>query len=140
MDKQIDFVIPSPPKGKARARTLKNGITYTPKETVQYENLVKICCRESIGHQKPYLYPVHMEIRAHFPIPKSSSNKRQQMMLSGEILPATKPDADNIAKSVCDALNGIAYRDDSQIVVLHVSKYYSDQPRVEVIIGEMGGS
>jgi Holliday junction resolvase RusA-like endonuclease len=46
--------------------------------------------------------------------------------------PTTKPDTDNIAKICLDALNGIAYHDDAQIVELQVSKLYSDEPRVVV--------
>lgn len=57
-----------------------------------------------------------------------------QQMLSGELLPTKKPDIDNITKCVLDALNGIAYHDDSQIVRLTVEKFYAQQPRVEVDI------
>ena len=57
-------------------------------------------------------------------------------MITDEIKPTKKPDADNIAKAVCDALNGIAYKDDSQVVDLTVRKYYSKFPRVQVFISE----
>lgn len=55
-------------------------------------------------------------------------------MLDGKILPAKKPDIDNVVKAVLDALNGVAYRDDTQVVELHVRKSYSEKPRVEVSI------
>ena len=55
-------------------------------------------------------------------------------MADGKIRPTKKPDADNIMKAVADALNGIAYKDDSQIVNVTIAKWYSDTPRVEVAI------
>lgn len=50
------------------------------------------------------------------------------------IRPKVKPDADNVAKAICDALNGQAYRDDAQIAALYVRKWYDEKPRVEVQI------
>lgn len=55
-------------------------------------------------------------------------------MLSGEIRPTKKPDTDNIAKAICDALNGVAYRDDAQICCLTVQKQYSEMSAVSVRI------
>jgi Holliday junction resolvase RusA-like endonuclease len=54
--------------------------------------------------------------------------------LNQAIRPTKKPDVDNIAKSIQDALNKVLYRDDSQIVLLIVGKRYADVPRVEVSI------
>ena len=54
----------------------------------------------------------------------------------GIIRPTKKPDLDNIAKAVLDSLNGIAYKDDSQIVSMVVSKKYSNRPRVEITLKE----
>ena len=53
-------------------------------------------------------------------------------MLTGNLRPTKKPDLDNVAKIILDSLNKIAYDDDSQIVDLHIRKYYSDNPRVLV--------
>lgn len=58
-------------------------------------------------------------------------------MQQGIIRPTKKPDADNIAKVVLDALNNICYKDDTQVVELIVNKYYSLEPRVEVIIKDV---
>ncbi len=55
-------------------------------------------------------------------------------MADGYIRPTKKPDCDNLAKVICDALNGIAYYDDSQIVEITISKYYSGTPEVRVAI------
>ena len=55
-------------------------------------------------------------------------------MVAGDIRPTKTPDYDNIGKIISDALNGVAYRDDAQIVEANISKYYSNLPRVEVMI------
>lgn len=81
--------------------------------------------------------PVAVTIDAYYGIPKSAGKRRREKMLNGEILPTKKPDADNVAKSICDSVNGIAYRDDAQVANLIVNKYYSDTPRVEVEIRKM---
>jgi Holliday junction resolvase RusA-like endonuclease len=56
--------------------------------------------------------------------------------MEGDVMHTKKPDCDNLAKSILDALNGIAYDDDSQICSLTVHKFYGDTPRVEVHMGE----
>lgn len=133
MMNKIEFVIPGEPKAKARPRVTKNGFAYTPKETVQYENWVKQCYISEYG-QTMLDGQIKAEIKAYFRIPKSFSKKKRKLIELGELRPTKKPDTDNIAKSVLDSLNGIAYKDDSSIVELKVSKYFDDQPRVEVTL------
>jgi len=57
--------------------------------------------------------------------------------LNGCIYPTKKPDADNIAKIVLDALNGVAYTDDTQVVNLSVQKRYGEVAEVKVEITEV---
>lgn len=76
-------------------------------------------------------------IRAYFEIPKSVSKKKKQQMLENEISPIIKPDTDNIAKSILDSLNGIAYLDDKQVIRLTVEKWYAEVPSVSVEIKEV---
>ncbi|NFS59368.1 RusA family crossover junction endodeoxyribonuclease, partial [Clostridium sporogenes] len=56
--------------------------------------------------------------------------------LLGIVRPTIKPDVDNIAKVILDSLNGLAYKDDKQIVTCGISKWYGEDPRVEVILEE----
>ena len=79
---------------------------------------------------------IKAEIRGVFPLPKSTSNKQKEKMLSGEIKYTKKLDCDNMAKCILDALNNIAYDDDSQIYELKVSKEYGENPRVEITLKE----
>lgn len=132
------FEIPGQPQGKARAKvTMTGGFAraYTPEKTANYENLIKLCYREQCGTQMVY-DELHMDITAYFPIPKSAGKSQAERMRLGCIFPTKKPDADNIAKVVCDALNGIAYKDDNQIIFLTIQKKYSDIPKVVVEVWE----
>lgn len=132
----MKIVIMGEPKGKARPRFSRSGRnvhTYTPESTTDYESLVALMYRAAGGkcHDEGY---VHINIKAFFQMPKKSSKKRVEDMRSGIILPAKKPDIDNIVKIIMDGLNGVAYRDDAQVVSVMASKVYSDIPRVEVEI------
>lgn len=129
----INLVIPGKPMGKQRPRVLKNGISYTPKETVNYETYIKTIYATECG-QEPLQGALQMKITAYFPIPKSASKVKKKAMERGDIRPTKRPDSDNIIKIVADALNGLAYKDDSQIVSCTLDKYYSEVPRVQVQI------
>lgn len=135
---KVEFTIAGEPCGKGRPRFATiNGYAkaYTPKETATYENLVKLTYRMKYGLTRfGDTQPLLMCVKAYYSIPKSVSNKKRQLMLEKKIRPTKKPDWDNIGKIVADSLNGIAYRDDAQVVDAFVRKYYSDKPRVEVTI------
>lgn len=78
-----------------------------------------------------------MAITAFYPIPTSWSKKKRTAAIGGAIRPTVKPDADNVLKVICDALNGIAYADDKQIVEAAVRKFYVMEPAVVVEIEEV---
>lgn len=135
-----DFIVPGKPMGKQRPKATNRGRytkVYTPKETISYENLVIAMFQQIYPHAKPLEGEVRGCIKAFYPIPLSTSNKRKQAMLEGVIRPQVKPDLDNIEKIIYDALNGIAYVDDSHIIEMTISKHYSDSPRVEITIEEV---
>ncbi len=124
------LTIPGPPMGKGRPVVMRNGITFTPKKTVNYETLVK----QMFGTKFPDFVPLKGEVRLsvveYRPIPKSTSKKKRELMLEHKIVPLKKPDWDNVVKIIGDALNEIAWVDDKQIVGDPHRRYYSDQPRV----------
>ena len=116
--------IPGKIVGKQRPKFSRQGNfvkTYTPEKTVNYENWVKMCWMQS--EQEKLSGNIIAVIVARFIIPQSYSNKKRREL--NEKPCPKKPDCDNIAKSILDALNGIAYDDDAQIVDLSVSKVYS---------------
>lgn len=145
--KQIKFTILGEPKGKGRPRfvTRYNPVTgtafgraHTPENTIVYENLVRT---EYSIQTKNYRFPddsmLDMRILAYYGIPKSASKKKKTLMLSGVLRPTKKPDMDNVMKVIADSLNQVAYKDDTQIVDAQCRKFYSDEPRVEVVIREI---
>ena len=137
----ITFTVPGSPQGKMRPRVVKRGNfvqTYTPDKTVSYENLVKLMYgQEAKGRVFDREKSLRVLIVALYDIPQSTSKKRAELMRIGEIRPTKKPDLDNVAKIICDALNGVAYHDDAAVVDLKVVKYYSDTPGVTVTIEEV---
>ena len=139
---KVSFVVHGEPLGKGRPKFDTRGPyvkAVTPKKTANYETLVKMKyqaqCAGTFFHNDVAL---GMRITAYKPIPKSTSKKKILQMLEGLIRPGKKPDWDNIGKIICDALNGIAFHDDAQIVSGTTIKKYADQPRVEVEIWEEG--
>lgn len=122
------FTIPGDPVGKGRprfGRTKNRGVhTYTPDKTAKYEALVARCYRAAIGYTIKYA-SIGIEINAYFPIPKSYSRKRVQDIMEERELPTKKPDCDNIVKIILDALNGVAYTDDKQVVDVRCRKHYA---------------
>lgn len=134
------FKVMGPPQGKARARTFYNpklgrSQSITPEKTALYENLVK---QSFLAAKEKETYfdkePVSVRILALFPIPKSTTKKDRARIQAGQLHPTKKPDADNIAKIICDALNGVAWGDDTQVVELTVGKRYT-QDAPQVIVG-----
>ena len=135
----VTFTVDGTPVAKGRPRFAKRGKfvqTYTPQKTKDYESLVMDAASDATGSSEPLETPAAIYLYIHMPIPASYSKKRRQDCLSGIEKPIKKPDWDNIAKAVTDALNGIVYVDDCQIVTAHVKKAYSDTARVEVLIQE----
>jgi len=125
----IQFTIPGIPQGKARARVTKRG-TFTPTKTKQYQDRVKIMFRLKNPGRSPHTGPVRLEIVAYYRRPKShygTGRNAGRVKGSAPVWPLVKPDCDNVEKAVADALNGIAYNDDSQIVDSHFLKLYQIQ-------------
>lgn len=125
----INFIVDGQPQGKARARTFYNFArneyqSTTPQKTKNYEDLIawsyKIAGGRHLGDRL-----VEVDISAFYEIPKSTSKKKRQAILDNGIRPTVKPDCDNIIKVVLDALNGIAYNDDKQVVSVRCQKYYT---------------
>ena len=140
--RQIKFSVPGQPFGKQRPKFSRAGQyvkTYTPDKTVSYENLVKLMYQQAAkGRMFSEGAALDVRIIAYFEIPKSISKKKRKDMLEHRIRPTKKPNWDNIGKIVCDSLNKVAYRDDSAVVDAQVRKFYSENPRVDVMIRVIG--
>lgn len=119
----ISFTIPGEPTGKARPRVAQ-GHAYTPQQTKNYEVRAALCW-QAAARQGGGVFtgPVAVTIKAYYKMPQSTPKyKRAALALHP---PEKKPDADNVAKIVLDALNGLAYADDKQVTRLLVSKHFA---------------
>lgn len=100
------------------------GVAYKAREDTKYEQTIKDAYNATYSGIKPLDGYLRVIIDAWFPIPASTSRKQRAEMIAGHILPDKKPDIDNITKSILDALNGLAWEDDKQVVQISVSKRY----------------
>lgn len=139
MSFMVTFKVDANPVGKQRARYVKRGNfvqAYTPEKTRTYEALIKDAAKQAMGESEPLETPVSLYLYIRVPIPASATKKRLQAISDGSEKPIKKPDASNILKSVEDGMNSVVYKDDSQIVNIHVTKVYSSVPGVDVCIKE----
>jgi Holliday junction resolvase RusA-like endonuclease len=134
----LKLTVPGEPQAKQRPRMTRQGRTYTPAKTVNYETLIQECFASTFPGHVPLEGALVLNVQAHFTVPASWSLKKQRLAYDCQLRPTKKPDVDNVIKSVADSLNGIAWRDDSQIVTVIASKWYSDRPRVDIEITEFG--
>ena len=139
---KVKFTVLGTPVGKGHPRFSRQGQfvrTYTPDKTVNYETLVRMEYEQQCGGFRfEKEAPLDMRITAYLPIPKSVSKRKRQAMLDRQIRPLKKSDSSNIMKAIEDALNGVAYHDDVQIVDSQVRRFYGEPARVVVTIQEAG--
>ena len=131
----LTLFVPGPPQGKGRARsTTVNGKTfhYTPDKTRTYEGMIRTQAIEEMGIRAVTTQPIALKLVINYPIPVSWPKWKLQAAFDGEIVPTTKPDADNVVKAIKDALNGVVWKDDCQVTQMEVSKIYSESPGVLV--------
>ena len=122
------------PVSKGRPR-FGRGKTYTPAKTIAAETFIQLCATQK-GVLKMMNGPLRLTITFSMGIPKSWSAKKKAEAELGNIRPTGKPDIDNLIKLVGDALNGIAYKDDSQIVEIQAVKKYG-KPQTIIHIEEV---
>lgn len=139
----IFFTVPGQPQGKGRARAfVRNGHVahYTPEKTRSYEGVITALALEAMHGRAPSNAPLQLDLILWFEVPDSWPKWKRDAALAGTVVPTTKPDADNVTKAVKDALNGVVWRDDCQVVRMSVAKKYDVRPRVIVEVSEVEGA
>jgi Holliday junction resolvase RusA-like endonuclease len=137
---QISFTVPGQPVAKGRPKIgSRNGqpMMYAPERTVSYESTVKLFAAQAMRGRPLITGPVRLVMNVALQIPASWSGKKQRAARTGESLPTGKPDADNVIKMICDALNGVVWKDDTQVVNIDMCKRYSDEPGVRVRVHQI---
>lgn len=134
----LTITIPGEMRGKGRPRFSARGgfvRAYTDAKTANAETWVRACAVEQAG-TTPMLGPVSLTITIAVPVPASWSKKRRADALAGVACPTGKPDLDNCLKLIADALNGIVWRDDAQIVRVECRKHYAETAQTVLQVAE----
>jgi Holliday junction resolvase RusA-like endonuclease len=129
------------PKGRHRSRIgYKNGkpfvMQYPDPETARYEAVLAEAALLFMRGRAPTEQPVALLVHAYKPIAASWSKTDRAKALAGALLPTSKPDGDNYLKGCQDALNGIVWRDDAQVIDARVIKQFSDRPALRIEVRE----
>ena len=135
----LTYLVEGNPIGKGRPKFARRGnfvSAYTPTKTRDYESVIKDAAQKAMGSNELLETPVTVAIYITVPIPQSYSKKRSEACLNGSEKPIKKPDIDNIAKCFLDAMNEIVYKDDTQVLTLHITKVYGTIGMVEVMVKE----
>ena len=129
------------PRPRVRQVRTKDGRSfasaYNPAFYSKYRDVGKLLVMQAVDERCPYQEAVRVTVEVHVPIPTSMSGKKQHLALMKVLRPVTRPDCDNYLKTALDLLTGIVLRDDSIVVDARVQKFYSHQPRMEIIIEEL---
>jgi Holliday junction resolvase RusA-like endonuclease len=127
-------------KGRARSRIVKPKSKsqfvshYTPKKTVAGENKIATAGALAMISHEIQAGPLELTVDAYFKIPASWPKAKRADALAGRIRPTSKPDWDNIGKLASDALNGVVWLDDSQIVSASTQKFYAGDPSTVITV------
>lgn len=138
---QIRFTILGNPMALKRHRSFRAGRfirTYDPNEKAK-ENFLKTI--QDKAPERPIDKPIELQVDFYFARPKNHYRTGKFAGRLKDNAPAwhiSRPDLTNLVKFVEDSLNGIFWRDDSTIARVRTNKLYSDKPRTEIIVEELG--
>ncbi len=109
----------------------KTGIAYDPskksRSQIQWQS-------RPYAPSVPLQGPISVDITFYFAPPKSTSSVKRRQMLNHVIHHTKKPDADNCAYLITNALKGIFYDDDAQIIDLNIHKRFAEVAKTVVKI------
>jgi len=130
----LTFTVPGTPVAKGRPRLSTRGgfaRAYTPARTVAYEGLIALAAQDEMAGRGLLEGPLSLSVIATFQIPASWSKKKA----ASASWHTGKPDGDNLLKAVGDGLNGVVWKDDSQVASAKIIKRYGEVPGllVEVV-------
>lgn len=124
----IKVFVPGEPVAKARPRMTRTGHVYTPSKTHHYEYKISLLGLKAMAGKSPLEDSLHIDILVIVSVPKSWSEKRKNEALAHKVYPSGKGDLDNFVKSALDGINGVIFKDDSQVCSLGARKIYGDPP------------
>ena len=134
----VTFHVDGDPIPKGRPRFARRGHfvqTYTDAKTLEYETHVAMKARQAIGASEPLKGALSVFLYLRYSIPSSYTKKRKEACLNGLEYPK-RSDIDNCYKSITDAMQGIVYLNDSQIVEAHIKKVYAEEGGADIMVQE----
>ena len=138
--REYKAVVLGEPIAQGRPRFSRQGglvKAYDPPRSRDYKQYIRLVARED-APEAPLTGAVLLSLKIYRAIPKSMPKKKREAALLGQLRPTTKPDVSNVLKGVEDALKGLWYADDSQIVGYgELGKWYAERPRIEVTMQEI---
>lgn len=132
----LRIVIPGQPIATGRAR-FANGVTYTPQRTRTWQGIARTAAAEALGSAPPLAAPLTLDVTFYMPVPQSWPSWKREAAIEGRIVPAGKPDMDNLLKNVEDAFNKVVWNDDTQVCETIARKRYAESPRTDVCVYTM---
>ena len=133
-------VILGEPVAQGRPRFSRQGgfaKAYDPAKSRDYKSYVRLIAAQN-APDSPVEGAIEFSLRIYRAIPKGMPKYKREAAKAGTLRPVTKPDVSNVLKGVEDALKGVWYKDDSQIVGYGVlGKWYDERPRIEIMMREL---
>lgn len=133
---QLFFTFEIEPTPQLRPRVSSRGgyvRVYDPPKVKNFKNLLRSLAVHQYS-RPPLLGPLCVSLTFYRPVQHSISKTERERRLSNESKPVVKPDTDNYVKATLDALNGVLWHDDAQIVKVIGEKKYSDHPKITVSV------
>ena len=134
---KYQFEVPGELVGKERPRVhMYTGRVYTPGKTQHSQFMKKQYFKLKYPRDEMLEGRLSINIIAYLKIPKSTSKAKVEEMLENKISPTKKPDVDNIAKSILDAMNNFVFKDDNQVSKISVEKRFALEEKAVIEVEE----
>lgn len=126
--KSFEFRVESdltPPSFRSHVKPRKGGGHYNDEVYRTYRDYVRHCAKIEVDHMLTE-GPAMLWLKFFYPLPKRVTGLRKEYLVGEkpQVPYYQKPDIDNITKTIMDALEGIAYRNDAQISQIVCEKVY----------------
>ena len=132
--------IPGPVVGKGRPRFVRStGRVFTPGKTLTAENRIGYELARAWG-KTPLNEPLTLRVTVFVTVPASHSKKFRAAALAGQVIPAAKPDLDNVIKLIGDAGNKVVWSDDSRLAEIHARRRYAEAPGLSITVERCAGA
>ena len=135
----IEFTVYGAPVPQGSKRVFRGNIVdMAPQRLRSYRQDIHIAALQAMtfhgdegtsGHRPPFLQPVGVTVTFSIPRPKNhygTGRNAEVKKDSAPSAPAKPPDIDKLGRAVLDGMTGAVFRDDAQVVSLHLMKVWAD--------------